>query len=152
MGYVDPGDSAACFTTDQIENYNEMNWSNAEYDKLSTQQYETMDPAQRIEILKQMQAIMYAEQPMIVIDYPSVLQAVNTAKWEGWAPYVGGSVWDNMISRQSYLDLKPKVAAPEPAGSSSSPVSWLLVGVVAVLGAGVVVWLGRRRRGRTEEE
>ena len=28
MGYIDPGDSAACFTTDQIGNLNEMCWSN----------------------------------------------------------------------------------------------------------------------------
>ena len=88
MGYIDPGDSAACFTTDQIENYNEMNWSNAEYDRLTLAQYREMDSAKRMELLKQAQAVMYAEQPMIVIDYPSVLQAVNTSRWEGWQPYV----------------------------------------------------------------
>ena len=69
-----------------------------------------MDPARRMDLLKQAQAVMYAEQPMIVIDYPSVLQAVNTSRWDGWQPYVGGSVWANMIDRQSYLELKPKVA------------------------------------------
>ena len=45
MGYIDPGDSAACFTTDQIENYNEMYWSNAEYDRLTVEQYREMDTA-----------------------------------------------------------------------------------------------------------
>ena len=35
---------------------------------------------------------MYVEQPMIVTDYPFVLQAVNTEEWHGWAPYVDGSV------------------------------------------------------------
>ncbi len=52
MGYIDPGDSAACFTTDQIENYNEMNWSNAQYDKLTEEQYREMDTAKCMELLK----------------------------------------------------------------------------------------------------
>lgn len=151
MGYIDPGDSAACFTTDQIENYNEMNWSNAEYDRLNTQQYEAMDPQKRIEILKRMQQIMCAEQPMIVLDYPSILQAVNTAKWDGWAPYVGGSVWDSMISRQSYIDVKPKAAATTSEGSASGSI-WIPVAVAVVVAAGAVVLIVRRRRGRALEE
>ena len=152
MGYIDPGDSAACFTTDQIENYNEMNWSNVEYDRLNTQQYEEMDSQKRIEILKRMQQIMYAEQPMIVLDYPSVLQAVNTARWAGWAPYVSGSVWDNMISRQSYLTVKPKVAATTTDQGSSSATVWIAVAAAAAIVIGVVVWLARRGRGRALEE
>ena len=152
MGYIDPGDSAACFTTEEIGNYNEMNWSNAEYDRLTREQYREMDTAARMELLKQGQAVMYAEQPMIVIDYPSVLQAVNTSRWEGWQPYVGGSVWNNFLDRRSYLELKPKVAAAEDGGDSSSPIIWVTVGVVAFLGAGVVVWLRRRGRGRVVEE
>ena len=153
MGYIDPGDSAACFTTDQIENYNEMNWSNAEYDRLTVAQYKEMDPARRMDLLKQAQAVMYAEQPMIVIDYPSVLQAVNTSRWEGWQPYVGGSVWANMIDRQSYLELKPKVAeTPASGGGSSSKVGWAVVVVVAFVGALVVVLLKRRGGGRAVEE
>jgi len=152
MGYIDPGDSAACFTTDQIENYNEMNWSNAEYDKLCAQQYQEMDSQKRIEILKQMQQIMYSEQPMIVLDYPSVLQAVNTARWDGWAPYVSGSVWDNMISRQSYITVKPKVAAAATDQGSSPATVWIVLAAAAALVIGGVVWIVRRRRARALEE
>jgi peptide/nickel transport system substrate-binding protein len=151
MGYLDPGDSAACFTTDQIENYNEMNWSNAEYDKLTAAQYREMHTAKRMELLKQGQAVMYAEQPMIVIDYPSVLQAVDTSRWEGWQPYVGGSVWDNMIDRQSYLMVHPKSAAVASGSGGGSATVWIVVGVVAVAAA-VVVVVARRRRGRALEE
>ncbi len=151
MGYIDPGDSAACFTTDQIENYNEMNWSNAEYDKLTVAQYREMDAARRMELLKQAQAVMYAEQPMIVIDYPSVLQAVNTSRWDGWQPYVGGSVWANMIDRQSYVDLTPKAAAV--AGNDpSSATTWIVVAAAMIVIAGLAVWLVHRRRGRAVEE
>ena len=153
MGYIDPGDSAACFTTDQIENYNEMNWSNAEYDRLTEEQYREMDSAARMELLKQGQAVMYAEQPMIVIDYPSVLQAVNVERWEGWQPYVGGSVWNNFLDRQSYLELKPKVAAAEAASEGSSTTLWLVVGVVIAVALVVILAvLIRRNRGRAVEE
>ncbi len=153
MGYLDPGDSAACFTTDQIENYNEMNWSNAEYDRLTVEQYREMDTAKRMELLKQGQAVMYAEQPMIVIDYPYVLQAVNTSRWDGWQPYVGGSVWANMIDRQSYIELKPKVAGAAAAkGGGSSTIGWVGVGVAAVAGSALVVWLKRRGERRAVEE
>ena len=154
MGYVDPGDSAACFTTDQIENYNEMNWSNAEYDRLTEEQYREMDSAARMELLKQGQAVMYAEQPMIVIDYPSVLQAVNVDRWEGWQPYVAGSVWNNFLDRQSYIELKPKVAAAAAAAAESggSGAWWYVLGVVvAFVGAAIVVAAQaarRRARGR----
>jgi peptide/nickel transport system substrate-binding protein len=153
MGYIDPGDSAACFTTDQIENYNEMNWSNAEYDRLTVEQYREMDSAKRMELLKQGQAVMYAEQPMIVIDYPSVLQAVDTSRWEGWQHYVGGSVWNNFLDRQSYLELKPGAAATGAGDDGGSTViGWVVVGVAAFAGAFVLVWQKRRAGRRAVEE
>ncbi len=37
-GYFDPGQTLTCFTTDQIEGWNEFSWSNAEYDRLDTLQ------------------------------------------------------------------------------------------------------------------
>jgi peptide/nickel transport system substrate-binding protein len=153
MGYIDPGDSAACFTTDQIENYNEMCWSNAEYDELTVAQYREMDTAARMDLLKQAQGVMYAEQPMIVIDYPSVLQAVNVERWEGWQPYVGGSVWNNFLDRQSYIELRPKATPAAAADGGESSTMWYVVGiVVAVVGAFIVVLLKRRVRGRAVEE
>jgi peptide/nickel transport system substrate-binding protein len=153
MGYIDPGDSAACFTTDQIENYNEMCWSNEQYDGLTVDQYREMDTAARMELLKQGQAIMYAEQPMIVIDYPAVLQAVDVSRWEGWQPYVGGSVWNNFLDRRSYIELKPKVAEAAATDEGSSGTIWYAIGVaVALGGAAIAVALKRRRGGRAVEE
>jgi hypothetical protein len=107
-----------------------------------------------MELLKQGQAIMYAEQPMIVIDYPSVLQAVNTSRWDGWQPYVGGSVWNNFLDRQSYLELKPKVAeATAAAESGPSSTVWIVVGIVAAaVVVAVLLVLMRRNRGRAVEE
>ena len=152
LGYVDPGQTLTAEATWQIGSTNEPCWSNAEYDKLCAQQYQEMDSQKRIEILKQMQQIMYSEQPMIVLDYPSVLQAVNTARWDGWAPYVSGSVWDNMISRQSYITVKPKVAAAATDQGSSPATVWIVLAAAAALVIGGVVWIVRRRRARALEE
>jgi hypothetical protein len=94
---------------------------------------------------------MYAEQPMIVSDYPSVLQAVNVSRWEGWQPYVRDSVWNNSLDRQSYVELKLKVVetAAETEGGGSSSTVWIGLRVAAVALIAPVVWLvARGRRGR----
>jgi hypothetical protein len=111
-----------------------------------------MDTAARMKLLKQAQGVMYAEQPMIVIDYPSVLQAVNVERWEGWQPYAGGSVWNNFLSRQSYIELKPKVAAAASVEGGSDAMRYVVGILVALGGAAIVVALKRRSDGRAVEE
>ncbi len=154
MGYIDPGDSAACFTTDQIENYNEMNWSNAEYDRLTVAQYREMDTATRMELLKQAQArhVRRAADDRHRLPVRAAGRR-HVERWEGWQPYVGGSVWNNFLDRQSYLELKP-VAAAAAAGDDggSSLLGWVVVGIAAFAGAFVLVWLKRRAGGRAVEE
>ena len=155
MGYIDPGDSAACFTTDQIENYNEMNWSNAEYDRLTEEQYREMDPAARMELLKQGQAVMYAEQPMIVIDYPSVLQAVNVERWEGCTALRRRSACGTLLDRQSYLEAEAEGGGGRGGGEQGPMTTtlWVAVGaVIAVVMIVILVVLIRRNRGRAVEE
>ena len=89
-GYYDPGETLDCFITQQIGNLNEPFWSDAEYDKLAVEQASTVDPRQRQPIIWQMQQIMYQESPWIVLDYPDVLEAFNTAKWTGWTQRARG--------------------------------------------------------------
>ena len=81
-----------------------------------------------------------------------MLQAVNTAKWDGWQPYMNGSVWNNFLDRQSYIDLKPKAVAATAASGSSPATLWIVLGAAVVVVIGAVVVLARRRRGRVVEE
>ena len=133
-GYADPGDTLASFITAQIENWNEPCWSNAEYDAVVAEANTTLDPEKRKELVWRAQQIFYEQSPEIATDYPEKLEAVNTAKWDGWTRMYGGTgaAFYTSYVRDSYLNLKPKAAAAEGSNgggrrtccSPSSPWSW----------------------------
>jgi peptide/nickel transport system substrate-binding protein len=145
-GSIDPGETAARYTSGRIGSSNDLCWSNEDYDDLNSKQVKEMDQQERLDLLRRMQQLMYERQPMIVLDYPSLLQAVDTAGWEGWQPYVQGSVWHNSLDRRSYVDLRPvEAAAADDAGVSAATV-WMLAAAAAVILV-LVLWLVLRRRG-----
>jgi peptide/nickel transport system substrate-binding protein len=153
-GYADPGDTLASFTTAQIENWNEPCWSNTEYDRVVDAANSELDPQKRKQLVWQAQQIFYDQSPEIALDYPQKLEAVNTAKWEGWTRMYGGAgaAFYTSFVRDSYLDLKPRTAAVAATSGSSTPA--IVIGVVAALVVVVVVVLvlARRRRRFAEEE
>ena len=51
----------------------------------------------------------------------------------------------------TYLYVHPKSTAEGGGGGKSNATAWIAVAVVAVIGAGFVVWIGRRR-GRRQAE
>ena len=152
-GYYDPGSTLQCFTTSQIGWWNEVYWSNAEYDRLCEQQGQELDPQKRAEQIWRMQEVMYAENPQNVLTYFDYLQAVNTEKWEGWTPYYGegGPVFYNGMI-QSYLNVGPKAAAEGGASSGGGGSTGTVVAIVvavAVVG-GVLVLAGGAPPARAE--
>jgi peptide/nickel transport system substrate-binding protein len=152
-GYYDPGSTLQCFTTSQIGWWNEVYWSDAEYDDLCVQQGRELDPQKRAEIIWRMQEVMYAQNPQNVLTYFDYLQAVNVDEWTGWTPYYdeNGPVTYNFIT-QSYLNVGPKTAATADGGGGSGGAT-VGISMAAVVIAGVLVWwvLRRRRSGRAEE-
>ncbi len=152
-GYYDPGSTLQCFTTSQIGWWNEVYWSNAEYDALCDQQGQELDPQKRAEQIRKMQELMYAENPQNVLTYFDYLQAVNTDRWTGWTPYYsadGPVFYNGMI--KSYLDVRPKTAAAAASSGSSNAALISAVIAAAVLVGIFVLVLLRRRRGGQEEE
>ena len=153
-GYADPGDTLASFTTDQIEWWNETCWSNEEFDGLVRQIESELDPDARKELVWQAQQVQYEDSPMIVLSYPDKLEAVNTARWDGWTRmYDGtGAAFYTSYVRDSYLDLKPKAATTEssggPGGRTVTVIGLVVVAVAAV--AAVLVLRGRRAAHREE--
>jgi peptide/nickel transport system substrate-binding protein len=148
-GYIDPGQTLSFFVTDQIWNWNDPCWSNAEFDRLVAEQYSELDPQKRLAMLHRLQQIFYVEAPEVVIDYPQTLQAVNTASWEGWRPFMGGALFYSAYNVDSYLSVKPRVALADEGGVSG----WILLGALsAVVVVGIVVTMVRRGRGQAVEE
>ena len=144
-GYFDPGQTLDCYTTAQIEGWNEYAWSNPEYDRLDKLQASDLDPTTRAEYIKQMQQVMYEDCPGITTVFPLKLEAYRTDKWDGWsASREGtGAVYLAASMPLPYSELTPKVAE---AGSSSSSTLWIAIVVVIVVVAAIVVWLVLRGR------
>jgi len=151
-GYADPGDTLASYITDQIWYWNDMCWSNKEYDKLNTLQQGQIVDSERLDSIHRMQQILYTESPQIVLTYPEQLEIVNTSRWEGWTPYLGGLAWNQGFNMDTYTNLKPKGGA-ESSSSSSSSTTWIIVGVVAALVIIVlIVVFTKRSKGQAVEE
>ena len=145
-GYADPGDTLASFTTGQIEYWNEPCWSNAQFDKLIEQQAVELADDARKDLIWQAQQVFYEDTPEIVLSYPQKLEAVNTARWDGWTRmYDGtGAAFYTSYVRDSYLNLTPK-AAESSAGGSNSTLIAVIVAILVVVGIATLVLLRRRR-------
>ena len=116
----------------------------------------TLDPEKRKELVWRAQQIFYEQSPEIAIDYPDKLEAVNTAKWDGWTRMYGGAgaAFYTSYVRDSYLDLKPKAAAAEGSNGGVGGVLLAVIAAVVVVAIVVAAWLSvrRRRLGAAEEE
>jgi len=153
-GYIDPGQSLDFFTTAQIENWNELAWSNKEFDRLDDLQSTTLDPNQRAEVIKQMQQVVYEDCPEIVLTHPYKLAAYRTDTWQGWERenYGTGAAFVGASGPWAYYNVEPTTAAAASGGTSST---WIVVvAVVAAAAAAVVafVLVRRGRRAGAEEE
>jgi len=150
-GYIEAGLTLDCFTSAQIEGWNEMAWSNAEFDRLDVLQNEALDVNKRAELIRQMQQVMYEDAPAIVLTHAYRLAAYRTDRWQGWerANYGRGPAFNMQINPWAYYNLRPRTAAATESGASSS---WIVAVIVAALAAAGFFLVGRRRRRRVEEE
>ena len=157
-GDIDPGFILSTFTSQQILNWGDSNYSNPEYDKLYDKQLEAVnpedpsDPTARAEVVHQMQQILYRDTPYDVLWYNINLQAYRTDKWSGYGlvPTGGGGAPFFNLTRATYQDLTAQAVSTADEGGSSS-TALIVVIVAAVVVAGVVVWLVRRPK-KTEVE
>ena len=151
--YVDPDYILNVFTTSQINGWNDSVWSNAEYDKLYTQQARTIDPAQRKPIVDKMVQIYYESAPYILTNYEQQLEAYNTDKWVGWThvPSPAGPVAFENDCIDTYLNLKPKAASTASSGATSAWIYVVIVIVVLIVVVVAVQLLRRTRRKSVEE-
>jgi peptide/nickel transport system substrate-binding protein len=145
------------------------------YDSLYAEQ-KTLDGVARQQVVKQMQQILYANEPYALLTYDSDPQAFRSDLFTGYAPQPDtshGLMLFQEVSWWSYRCLRPVGTSPSltdhnigcqheigaPAQASAAPassgVSGGLIGGIAaavvVLGAGGL-WLMRRRSASTADE
>lgn len=103
---VDPGTILNIFTTDYA---NESGFSNERYDELYLAQMQEMDKDKRIEMVKEMQQILYDESPYLIYIYDNYVQAIRSDKWTGYTtiPNENGGLFYN-LTFINYMDIKPK--------------------------------------------
>jgi len=151
-GDLDPSYQLSAFTTDQILNNNDSCYSNPEYDKLFEVQSSTIDRARRVDVVHQMQEILYTEDPYIVLWYETNLQAYRADRWTGWqlAPVLAPSVVMNYM-RGTYIGVKPVTAAQSATGGGLGAGAIIAIVAGAVVVVGLVIWLVLRRRPKEVE-
>ena len=155
MNEVDPNFMLNVFTPEQIQGWSDSSWTDPEYSKLNVRQMETIDPAERLPLVQEMQRIFYEDAAYAVLVYPHQLEAYNTRDWQGWVSVPSdapdgeqGAVLYSLNNIDTYRFVEPK-----SAGATSASSSWVLPVVIAAVVAMVAaVVLVRRRRGHAETE
>ena len=113
-----------------------------------------MDPAQRQQLVQEMQQILYADAPYSILWYNTLVQAYRTDTWTGYSHVPkgeDGAAFRNML-RDTYVNLEPVVAtqaSTESGGSNTGLIVGIVVAVVVVI---AVVVLLMRRKPRSVEE
>jgi peptide/nickel transport system substrate-binding protein len=128
-------------------------YCNPDYDTLNKQQGAVTDPAQRVEIVHQMQSILYRDQPYIMLWNDALLEAYSK-DWTGFKPqpYPDGDVLAT-YGPLSFISIRPATGttAGETGSSGISAVVWIaILAAVAVIVGGLM--LARRRRESDEDD
>ena len=128
-------------------------YCNPAYDALNDQQHSVTDATQRVDIVHQMQAILYRDQPYIMLWNDQVLEAWSS-KWTGFLSQPGNNRGDALATYGPLSFISVRLASTGGTGgtgggssSSSGTPAWIwiaLAGVIIAVVAIVVVSRGRR--------
>jgi peptide/nickel transport system substrate-binding protein len=130
----------------------DMYYCNPEYDKLFADQQAQPDATKRADIVHQMQAILYRDQPYVMLWNDQTMEAWSS-EWTGFQsqPADNGDVLAT-YGPFSFISLHPVAGGSGGGGGSSGIPSWVWLAVLAavvVVGAGVVM---SRRGGKDDED
>ncbi len=104
-GVNDPDYLLGVELTSQIDNNNDVYYSNPKYDALYDQQATELDRPTRVDLVHQAQQLFYDDGAYIVMWYQDKLQAYRTDKWTGWTDTPGGVIFN--FTRANYLNVQP---------------------------------------------
>jgi peptide/nickel transport system substrate-binding protein len=151
----DPNFQLSTYQANQCGIWSDTCYSNDEYDQLFKEQQKAETLEEREQLVSQMQQILYEDRPEIVLWYDNYLQAYRSDKWGGFVQQPSAEERGSILfqyGHYSTLNIRP---ASEVTGGGSasdeggvSPIVWIAIAVVVVIGIAVVVG---RRRGAEEE-
>jgi peptide/nickel transport system substrate-binding protein len=99
LGYIDPDFMLMTVMCDQYGNWSDTGYCNPEYDALYAKQAAEMDPGRRIELVHEMQQILYRDHPYIFIAQSEFIRAYK-GDWGGitspYLVYVSKLPWDEI--------------------------------------------------------
>jgi peptide/nickel transport system substrate-binding protein len=129
-------------------------YCNPDYDKLYEQQGAVTSVSQRVDIVHQMQAILYRDQPYLVLWNDALLEAYSS-NWTGFKPQPdpNGDVLAT-YGPLSFVSIRPVSGTSAGGGGSSGGIPagvWIgiLAAVVVIVGGSLLI---RRRRESDEDE
>ncbi|OKK06848.1 ABC transporter substrate-binding protein [Streptomyces sp. CB03234] len=122
------------------------------YDELYAKQSVEYDPAERADLVKQLQSRLYDTGYMNVMAYPNAVEAYRTdhIKSITTMPADGGNIY-GQDGYWSWWSAEPAAAASENKGSGSSTGLWLVLGPAAVVLLAAGVWAAVRRRSTADD-
>lgn len=84
------------------------------YDNLYKKQLSELDPAKRADIVKQMQARLYDQAPLVILGYDNALEAYNKKAFEGFPLQPAKGVIMNQQGYWGYYGATPAGEGPVP--------------------------------------
>jgi peptide/nickel transport system substrate-binding protein len=117
----DPDFILGVFTCDQINNWGDANYCDADYDELYRSQRSQVDPVERAATIQALQDKLYHDSPYAVLWYVNNLEAYRSDRWEGMqaVPTEGGTWWSAAATGPvgSRITVRPLGTPVRPAAA-----------------------------------
>ncbi|WP_175438287.1 ABC transporter substrate-binding protein [Fusibacter sp. 3D3] len=147
-GDIDPSVLLNVLTTANLNNLNDVFYSNPKYDEIVAKQATEMDMDKRIEMVHEAQSILYDDQPYNILYYSNNNQLVRTDLVSGLKPTSSGAIF-YASSTANYLDA---VLAGSSTGTMSSGMILIIVAVIVLAVIAGVFTLKKRTQKHQDQE
>jgi len=127
-------------------------YCNPDYDVLNDRQSEVTDPAARVDVVQQMQAILFRDQPYIVLWNDATLEA-HSPDWTGFKPQPDpDGDWLATYGPLSFVNIRPVTGSTAGEGGSSGISAGAWIGILAAVMVIVGGFMLARRRRESDED
>ena len=127
-------------------------YCNPDYAVLNDRQSEVTDPAARVDVVQQMQAILFRDQPYIVLWNDATLEA-HSPDWTGFKPQPDpDGDWLATYGPLSFVNIRPVTGSTAGEGGSSGISAGAWIGILAAVMVIVGGFMLARRRRESDED